>query len=174
MAATSIPTSHGLTVTQWEAGLYKKYQEMAFFTRFKGTSKNAVVQVKRNLQKKAGDAIVFGKSGTIRGAAAVTGNNVLGTGDTSNEQSMSFQDQRVVIDQVRQGIRIAGLMDEKRVAFNMRNEAKEELTDWMSDYEDTLIFNAVNTADQVLAANITGTGLTYIAIVTGKQHVSHP
>lgn len=172
--ATTIATSHGLTVTQWEAGLYKTYQEATFFGRFKGTGKNSVIQVKRNLQKKPGDAIVFGKSGTIRGTTAVTGNNVLGTGDTSNEQSMSFQDQRVVIDQVRQGIRIAGMLDEKRVAFSMRNEAKEELTDWMSDYEDTLIFNALNTADQVLAANIAGTGLTYDAIVDMKKEAMFP
>ena len=51
MSATSILTSHGLTVNQWSAQLYAKYQEQTFFSKFKGTDENSIVQVKRELQK---------------------------------------------------------------------------------------------------------------------------
>jgi N4-gp56 family major capsid protein len=173
MAATSISTSHGLTNSQWEAKLYETYQEMCFFTKFKGVSPDSVVQVKRELAKKAGDALTFGLAGTLSGNG-VTGNSVLGTGDTSNEEAMSFYDQRVVIDQVRNGTRIAGIMDEKRVAFNMRNQAKTQLAEWMSRNEDDALFAAVNTADLVLSSFITGTGVTVDAIIDMKKEAMFP
>ena len=173
MATTSISTSHGLTNEAWEAGLYTTYQEKTFFSKFKGTSPDSVIQVKRDLIKKAGDAINFGLAGSLTGNG-VTGNNVLGTGGTSNEEAMSFYDQRVVIDQIRNGVRISGLMDEKRVAFDMRNQAKSQLTEWMARNEDAAIFSAVNTADLILSAYITGTGLTVDAIIDMKKEAMYP
>ena len=172
--ATSIATSHGLTQTQWDSQLYKTYQEMTFFGKFKGTSPDSIIQVKRDLQKKPGDALVFAKSGSIRGTSGVAGNNVLGEGTTSNEQGMVFQDQRITIDQIRQGIALAGLMDEKRTAISLRNEAKTQLTDWMSYNEDAAIFAALNTSDAVLTAHTSGTGLTYDAIVDMKKEAMFP
>ena len=173
MATTSIATSHGLTNEQWEAKLYETYQEMTFFSKFKGVSTDSVVQVKRELTKKAGDALTFGLAGTLSGSG-VSGNSVLGTGDTTNEEAMEFFDQRVVIDQIRNGTRIAGLMDEKRVAFDMRNQAKMQLSEWMARNEDTALFTALNTADTVLTAHITGTGLTVDAIIDMKKEAIFP
>lgn len=181
MASTSIATSHGLTNEQWEAKLYKTYQEKTFFSRFKGTDEGAVVQVKRDLMKKAGDALTFGLAGTLSGAG-VTGNNVLGTADTSNEEAMEFFDQRVVIDQIRNGTRIAGLMDEKRVAFNMREQAKSQLADWMARNEDAAIFTAINSCDEVggLSSSVDTTfGTTYAtlsvdAIIEMKKEAMFP
>lgn len=173
MATTSIATSHGLTNEQWEAKLYKTYQEKTFFSKFKGTSEDSIVQVKRELTKKAGDAITFGLAGTLSGAG-VSGNSVLGTGDTSNEEAMNFYDQRVVIDQIRNGTRIAGIMDEKRVAFNMREQAKTQLSDWMARNEDAALFTAINTADLVATGFIAGTGLTVDAVIDMKKEAMFP
>ena len=178
MSVTSIGTSHGLTVSQWSSELFKKYQELTFFGKFKGVGGKSIVQVKRDLEKKAGDAITFGFSNSIRGASAITGNTPVegfdGTNYVSNNQAMTYNYQRVVIDQVRQSVKIAGLMDEKRVAFDMRNDAKAQLTDWMAYNEDSAIFTAVNSADVVLSSFITGTGLTYDAIVDMKKEAMFP
>lgn len=178
MATTSILTSHNLTVEQWKAELFKKYQEMTFFGKFKGIGGKSIVSVQRDLQKKAGDAITFGFSNSIRGTSGVTGNTPLeghdGTNYVTNNEAMSFNYQRVVIDQIRQSIKLSGLMDEKRVAFSMRNEAKSQLTDWLSYNEDQAIFAAINTADTVLTTFITGTGLTYDAIVDMKKEAMFP
>lgn len=178
MATTSIATSHGLTVEQWKAELFKKYQEMTFFGKFKGVGGKSIVSVQRDLSKKDGDAITFGFSNSIRGASAVTGNTPLegfdGTNYVANNEAMTYNYQRVVIDQVRQSIKIAGLMDEKRVAFSMRNDAKAQLTDWLSYNEDQAIFTAINAADTVQTGVITGTGLTYDAIVDMKKEAMFP
>ena len=181
MATTSIATSHDLTNEQWEAKLYQTYQEKTFFSKFKGTDAGALVQVKRDLEKKSGDAITFGLAGTLSGAG-VTGNNVLGTGDTSNEEAMEFFDQRVVIDQIRNGTRIAGLMDEKRVAFNMREQAKYQLTDWMARNEDAALFTAINSCDEIGGAlssvdttfGTTHTAVTVDAIIDMKKEAMFP
>ena len=173
MATTSIATTHDLTNEQWEASLYKTCQEKTFFSKFKGTGADSIVQVKRDLIKKAGDALTFGLAGTLDGAG-VAGNNVLGTGDTSNEEAMDFYDQRVVIDQIRNGTRLAGLMDEKRVAFSMREQAKMQLTEWMARNEDDALFTAANTCDAVLTAFTTGTGVTVDAIIDMKKEAMFP
>ena len=87
---------------------------------------------------------------------------------------MVYNYQRVVIDQLRKSIKIAGTMDEKRLAFSMRNDAKAQLTDWMAYNEDQALFTAINTADIVLTAFTTGTGLTYDAIVDMKKEAMFP
>ena len=173
MATTGISTTHGLTNEAWEASLYSTYQEKTFFSKFKGTGSDSIVQVKRDLIKKAGDAINFGLAGTLSGAG-VAGNNVLGTGDTSNEEAMEFFDQRVAIDQIRNGTRIAGLMEEKRVAFNMREQAKSQLTEWMARNEDAALFTAINTCDEIISSLITGTGVTVDAIIDMKVQAMFP
>ena len=178
MSVTSIGTSHGLTVSQWSSELFKKYQELTFFGKFKGVGGKSIVQVKRDLEKKAGDAITFGFSNSIRGTAAVTGNTPVegfdGTDYVSNNEALTYNYQRVVIDQVRKSVKIAGLMDEKRVAFDMRNDAKAQLTDWMAYNEDSAIFTAINSADVILSSFTTGTGLTYDSIVDMKKEAMFP
>lgn len=178
MATTSIATSHGLTNEQWNADLFRLWQEGTFFGKFKGTSPKSIVRVSRDLQKDDGDAITFGFSNSIRGTAGVTGDTPLeghnGTDYVSNNEAMTYNYQRVVIDQIRQSIKLKGIMSEKRVAFNMRNDAKMQLSDWMSYNEDQATFTAVNAADTVSTAFITGTGLTYDAIVDMKKEAMFP
>lgn len=186
MAATSIATTHDLTVEQWEAKLYQKYQEQTFFSKFKGVGQGSIVQVKRQLEKVPGDAITFGLADSIRGTAGVTGNTPLEGHDGSNyvvnNEAMAFHDQRVVIDQIRQSIKIAGKLDEKRVAFNMREEAKSKLTDWMAYNEDQALFTALLTCDEIggtgsavdTTFGTTHTSLTYDAIVDMKKEAMFP
>jgi N4-gp56 family major capsid protein len=177
MASTAIATSHGLTLEQWAAGLYTKYQEKTFFGRFKGTDENSIIQVKRELSKAKGDKVTFGLAGTLVGAG-VTGNSPLsytaleGVG-SGNEEAMVFYDQGVAIDQVRNGVRIAGAMDEQRVAFNIRNQAKAQLTDWMARNEDTAIFTAIKTCDTV-DISATHTAVTLDAIIDMKKEAMFP
>ena len=177
MATTSIATSHGLTLEQWNASLYETYQEKTFWGKFKGTDENSPIQVKRDLTKSRGDVVTFGLAGTLSGAG-VTGNNPLsytaleGIG-SGNEEAMVFYDQGVAIDQIRNGVRIAGAMDEQRVAFSLREQAKSQLTDWMARNEDAAIFTAINTCDTV-DISATHTAVTLDAIVDMKKEAMFP
>lgn len=180
MATTSIATSHGLTLEQWQASLYETYQEKTFWGRFKGMTENDPIQVKRDLQKSRGDTITFGLAGTLSGAG-VTGNNPLsytaleGIG-SGNEEAMTFYDQGVSIDQIRNGVRIAGAMDEQRVAFSLREQAKMQLTDWMARNEDAAIFTAINGCDTInLSASVAASGSVALDdIVLFKKEAMFP
>ena len=177
MATTDIATSHGLTLEQWNASLYETYQEKTFWGKFKGTDENSPVQVKRDLSKSKGDQVTFGLAGTLTGAG-VAGNSPLsytaleGVG-SGNEEAMVFYDQGIVIDQIRNGVRIAGAMDEQRVAFSLRNQAKSQLTDWMARNEDAALFTAINTAD-IVDISATHTAVTLDAIVDMKKEAMFP
>ena len=177
MATTDIATSHGLSMEQWNASLYETYQEMTFWGKFKGTDENSPIQVKRDLQKSKGDTVTFGLAGTLSGAG-VTGNTALsytttsGTG-TGVEEAMVFYDQGVSIDQIRNGVRIAGSMDEQRVAFSLRNQAKSQLTEWMARNEDAAVFTAINTCD-IVDISATHTAVTLDSIVDMKKEAMFP
>ena len=177
MAVTAIATSHGLSMEQWNASLYETYQEKTFWGKFKGTDENSAIQVKRDLSKSKGDTVTFGLAGTLVGAG-VAGNSPLsytaleGVG-SGNEEAMVFYDQGVVIDQIRNGTRIAGAMDEQRVAFSLRNQAKGQLTSWMANNEDAAVFTAINTCD-IVDISATHTAVTLDSIVDMKKEAMFP
>jgi len=80
-----------------------------------------------------------------------------------NEEAMTFYDQRITIDQIRNGVRIAGAMDEQRVAFSLRNQAKLQLTDWMARNEDSAVFTAINASDVVdISASVEASGVVAV------------
>lgn len=138
MAYVDIPTSHGLTQEQWEAQLYQEYLgEFPFFSLM-GTSSDAVIQVKDDLVKKPGDAITIGIRGKLIGEG-VTGNSTL----KGNEEDMSFYHQRITIDEFRHGVALRGKMSQKRVAFNLRNEAKLALKDWLMEKTENDLITAL-------------------------------
>ena len=177
MAVTAIATSHGLSMEQWNASLYETYQEKTFWGKFKGTDENSAIQVKRDLSKSKGDTVTFGLAGTLVGAG-VAGNSPLsytaleGVG-SGNEEAMVFYDQGVAIDQIRNGTRIAGAMDEQRVAFSLRNQAKGQLTSWMANNEDAAVFTAINTCD-IVDISATHTAVTLDSIVDMKKEAMFP
>lgn len=132
---TSIETSHNLSQTQWEAKVFKEYQDRLIFKPFMGTGSNAIIQVKENLLKKPGDTIRVG----LR--AALDGEGVSGSSQLEgNEEAMNFYSQDVVIDQFRNGVRLDGVMSEQRVAFSLREEARDALGVWMAqEVEDRVV-----------------------------------
>jgi len=177
MANTAIATSHGMSMEQWNASLYETYQELTFWGKFKGTDENSPIQVKRDLQKSKGDTVTFGLAGTLVGDG-VTGNTALSYTTTTGigsgvEEAMVFYDQGVVIDQIRNGVRIAGAMDEQRVAFSLRNQAKMQLTEWMARNEDAAVFTAINTCD-IVDISATHTAVTLDSIVDMKKEAMFP
>src|SRR3990170_557490 len=135
---TSIETTHGLTQEQWGSGLYKEYLGEFPFFELMGTSSDAVIQVKEDLTKKPGDAITIGIRGKLTGAG-VTGLDEL----KGNEEQMQFFDQRITIDEFRHGVALKGKMSQQRVAFNLRNEAKDALKDWLMEKTENDLITAL-------------------------------
>jgi N4-gp56 family major capsid protein len=150
MADTSIATSHGLSVEAWEDSIYQEYLDRLIFAGYMGTDPNSVILVKEQLAKGPGDTINVGLRAAVDGAG-VTGTATL----EGSEEAMSFFNQQVVIDLFRNGVRLDGVMSSQRVSFDLRNEAKSALADWLAQKVESLIAAEFSSIDGVNYASAT-------------------
>lgn len=142
MTATTIETTHGVSAEQWSNEVFSEYMGQNPFFNFMGMNSQSIVQVKEELTKQAGDAITIQLRAKLSGAG-VTGNATL----KGNEEGLVFYDQKMVVDTLRHAVLLKGEMTEKRVAFDLRNQAREALVDWASDKMKTgLIAALTNTS----------------------------
>src|SRR5947209_4386911 len=110
MAYTQILTGHSLTASQWDASIAQEYLQQLWFAHVMGPSSDAVVQVKMDLAKKAGDAITIGIRSQLKGGHVTSNSKALG-----NEGRVDFYGQRIVIDNDRQVVKVEDVpMSQKR------------------------------------------------------------
>lgn len=124
----TIETTHGCSAAAWSTEGFSEYLGANPFFNFMGTSSHNVVQVKEDLTRQPGDSVTVQLRAKLNGHG-VTGNIRL----KGDEEELVFYDQRVHVDTVRHGVVLRGEMSEKRVAFDLRNQAREALVDWASD-----------------------------------------
>ena len=136
-------TGNGLTVEQWEDSIFSEYIGMLQSKKFMGTGTDAMIQVKEDLVKKAGDAITIGLRGRVAGGL-VTGNAKA----IVNEGTLSFFNQRITIDNVRRAVKFEDIpMSQKRTMFNVLSEGKSALEDEFAvDFDDDVITALTDTA----------------------------
>ena len=127
MAYTEILTSGNSAVVseeQWSDECHREYIGKLMMKWIMGTGEDAILHVREDLTKKAGDALTLRyASGQVGG---VVRSNAKGAG---NEGSQSFYAQRFTIDNVRALIKMEDVpMTEKRVSFSVKKEMKYALT----------------------------------------------
>lgn len=121
----------GLQAQLWYKDLFADVPTILFFDRFMGEGANNAVQVMRDLSKAPGDTINIPLSTKLAGAG-ISGDGEL----ESNEEAISSYNFSMKIDQLRHAVRLTGQMDEKKVAYNMRTDAKEKLKIWWAERID--------------------------------------
>lgn len=132
MADTTPAT--GLVVQQWEDKFFTEYLHSGGFKSLMGTSENAVIQVKEDLSKKAGDSITIALVNRLTNAAT-TGTTVL----EGAEEDLASRSMRIYVDKRRNAVRVAE-MSEQRSAISLREAARATLLDWsMEDTRDQII-----------------------------------
>jgi N4-gp56 family major capsid protein len=139
MAMTEFGPNHPLAVRLWAKRLFVESLRETFIDRFIGTSDtNAIIQMRDELGKGAGDRVTFGLRLQLVGTG-VSGDNTL----EGNEEALATYNDTVIIDQLRHAVRSRGKMNEQRVPFSVRQEAMDGLKDWWADRLDTWFFNQV-------------------------------
>lgn len=134
----TIETTHGVSAQQWSEKVLGEYLGQNPFYTFMGSGSNSIIQVKEELTKSPGDAV------TVQLRAKLTGSGVTGaTALKGNEEDLIFYDQKIGVDTLRHAVMLRGEMSEKRVAFDLRNQAREALVDWASDKMRTDIIGAL-------------------------------
>jgi N4-gp56 family major capsid protein len=117
-----------------------------------GEGDNNIIQVKSDLMKQAGDTIVLPLS------AKLTGNGVDGDNELEgHEESISSYSESILIDQKRFGVRLQGKLDERKVAYDMRKDAKEKLTIRLQEFLERQIFLKLGGVTNTTVTDVGGT-----------------
>lgn len=133
--ANTISTSN-LRAQLWYKSLFADVPDILFMTRFMGEGANNPVQVIKDISKNPGDRITVGLSTKLSGTG-ITGDSEL----EGNEEEISSYSETVIVDQLRHAVRLTGRMDEKKVAYSMRKDAKEKLKIWWAERIDQEILD---------------------------------
>lgn len=135
MGQTVIPFGDPKAQKKWSGKLFVETLKKSYFERFIGESDNSIIQRKTDLESDAGDAISFDLSVQLRGKPT--------TGDArlkGNEENLKFYTDEINIDQLRKSVSAGGKMTRKRTSHNLRQVAKDRLSDYWSGYMDELYF----------------------------------
>lgn len=103
--------------------------------QFMGEGQNNVVNVSRDLKKSKGDTQTFGLVARLTGAG-VTGDSEL----EGNEESMSSYSEQVLIDQIRNAVRLTGKLDAQKTVYDQIKASRENLRMWMKEFLCRQIF----------------------------------
>ncbi|MBW2178776.1 MAG: N4-gp56 family major capsid protein [Deltaproteobacteria bacterium] len=137
MAATEFALNDPLAVQRWSTSLAKEAEVKQYFRKFMGTGDDALIKVKTELNKQAGEKIIFALRMKLGGDGAEDDDQIEGT---SAEEALEFFNDFVFISQRRKGTKSKGKMSEQRVPYNMRLEGRNALSTWWAeDYDQQLM-----------------------------------
>ena len=115
---TDTTAATGLVVQQWEDKFFSQYLHDGGFKPLMGTGENAVIQVKEDLSKKAGDSITIALVNRLNNAA-VTGSSTL----EGSEEDLVSRSMRIHVDKRRNAVRVSE-MNEQKSAISLRQAAR--------------------------------------------------
>jgi N4-gp56 family major capsid protein len=120
--------------------------------QFMGEGADSVIQVKRELAKEKGDTQTFGLRGRL------TGNGVVGDDEMEgSEESMLTYDEQVAIDQIRNAVRLKGMLDAQTVTYDGVKEAQSALKDWLVEYQCRQFFHKLGGVTNTSLTDVEGT-----------------
>lgn len=138
----------------WAKELYKDVMDNLYFTQngMMGEDSNNIIQIKSDLEKQKGDTITVGLT------AKLTGNGVSGDEELEgNEEQINAYSDAIIIDQKRFGVRLTGLLDEQKNAYDMRADAKEKLSMRMQEFIERQFFLKLAGVGHASLTDVNGT-----------------
>lgn len=169
MAVTSYPVNDALAVKLWEADLLHEVTKGIEVAPLIGTNANAIIHQKTEL-KNTGDQVTFGLRTKISGAGKTEGQVLEG-----HEESLTTYSDAVVVNELRHAVRVKNkdTIDAQRITFDLRDEARDALTDWFAERFSLWFFIQ---ASGYTAATMTyrGTSTPLSAIYRGFNAVTAP
>jgi len=138
----------------WQRELFQDVLDNLYFAQngMMGENDNNIVFVKNDLKKEKGDQI------TLPLTAKLTGNGVTGDAELEgNEEAISAYSEAVAIDQKRFAVRLTGILDEQKNAYDMRKDAKEKLSIRLQEFIERQIFLKLGGVTNTTLTDIAGT-----------------
>jgi N4-gp56 family major capsid protein len=155
-ADTTVASGAAVAVQRWAEDVWLELPERIFWGPYLQEDVNAIIQVKKELEKDPGEKITFVLARQLANAA-VAGDAALET----NEEAITTYSDSLTLEQYRNAVRLAGKMSEKRTAYSQRMLAKQLLKDWLAA-PTTAVYGGLATSTATIAS---GDYLT-LALVT--------
>ena len=132
-ADTTIPAE--LVLKAWAKDTWDTGIRNAYFSRFIGNNAYSIIQRKTELQKGPGTSINIPLVFPLTGKG-VWDDNIL----EGNEEALRYGSFDVHLHYIRHAVRLNGLYEEQKTQVNMRNDARDQLANWLSTYVDDVLF----------------------------------
>lgn len=120
----------------WTREVMHQAREQMFASKFIGKGPNAMIQRVTELTKseRGNEAVITLVPDNDQDG--ITGDNVL----TGNEASLKAHQDKVTIDQLRQGYTNTGKLNDQKTVVSFREEVRDQLSYWLSDRMDQMFF----------------------------------
>ncbi|WP_375666673.1 N4-gp56 family major capsid protein [Bartonella sp. TT121SHDZB] len=137
MATTNIGINDPHTLKTWARMLDAEVSKATPISPLMGKGSNSIIQVKTETQKGKGDCVTFSLRAQLSGRGVSEGETLEG-----NEEALQFLHDKLYINELYHGTRIPneGTIDSQRTLFNLREEAKNSLSDWYADRLSLMFF----------------------------------
>jgi N4-gp56 family major capsid protein len=171
MATTRFGVVDTLTVKLWGKKLMAEALRATPIAPLIGTSADSVIQLKNEI-KSSGDKVTFGLRTQLTGDGVTEGEIQEG-----NEESLTTYADSVLINELMHAVKVAGKdsIDQQRVLFNLRDEAKAGLKDWWAARLSVSFFNQVAgmtaTSGTGAPSSTKYTGLNAALAPTSGRHI---
>jgi len=167
MSYTSFGVNDAFAVKLWAKMLIVAERETLDIAPLMGNDDNSVIQMKTETTKGAGDRVTFG----LR--ARLTGDGITETETAEgNAESLSIYSDNVLINELGHnvGVKSQNTIDQQRVPFDLREQARDGLAEWWSDRKSASFFNAV--CGYTPQTNTKYTGLNAVTAPTSGRRIT--
>ena len=169
MAITQYGVNDALAVKRWARDLDYEVKKGLEIAPLIGTGNNAIIQEKKEL-KSRGDQVTCALRVQLTGTGRTENETLEG-----NEESLTTYSDALLINELVHAVRVEGedSIDQQRVLFNLRNEAKSGLADW---YAERLSLSFFIQASGYTASSMTyrGTSTSLSTVHKGLNTVTAP
>lgn len=140
MATTSFGVNDTLAVKLWSKQLATAARDSLEIAPLMGEGTNSIIQVKTETSKGAGDKVTFGLRHRLTGEGKTENETAEGNGE-----SLTIYADSLYINELGHvvGVKSENTIDQQRVPFKLREEAKDALADWWVDRDAVTFFNHV-------------------------------
>lgn len=169
MAITQYGVNDALSNKLWARDLNHEVKKGLEIAPLIGTGANSIIQEKTEFKGK-GDKVTIGLRTRLTGTG-VTENQTL----EGNEEALSTYSDSLFINEIAHAVRVEGedSIDQQRVLFNLREEARDGLSDW---FAERLSLSTFIQLSGYTATSITyrGSSLTLATVHKGLNTVTAP
>ncbi|WP_332065714.1 N4-gp56 family major capsid protein [Bartonella sp. CB189] len=137
MLKDNIGINEPLVVCAWSKLLNQEVSKAISIASLIGEDSNSIIQLKDETNKASGDTINCNLRAQLVGEGVSEKQQLEGS-----EEYLKFLNDRLLINELSHAVRIRneGTIDQQRVLYNLRTEAKNGLVDWYADRLSMMFF----------------------------------